>query len=283
LITDFFNSTSPHGPDESMSIHLNSQDIAFFRKIVGKAGTKAATIQQKGVSVSRKADHSIVTQADIIVQEYLISRITKRFGHVNFIYEEGNHETAASISEETITVIIDPIDGTSMFSMHMPIWCVSLGVFQGNNPLYGFVYAPGMNMFFHNDDNDSYINNRPVHISNDFIIDSESNIFYATEIYKHILIDFPGKARNLGSTALHACLTIDNARNRTLAFIGKSWIWDWAGPVPIILKAGGSLRYMNGDAFNLDDIIRTGYAIPEFLIAYTCRDFEDIKKIFRPL
>jgi myo-inositol-1(or 4)-monophosphatase len=266
-----------------MKKKVTPRDIAFFHGIVKKAGNKAAAMQRRGITMSRKQDRSIVTQADLYVQDYLVSRITRRFGPVNFIHEEGQNRPLDAIGNDTITIIIDPIDGTAMYSMHMPIWCVSLGVYRGYEPLYGFVFAPGIDMFFHNDDKNAYLNGRTVQVTKDFVIDTETNIFYATEIYKRIMVNFPGKARNLGSTALHACLTVDNARNRTLAFIGKSRIWDWGGAIPIILKAGGSLRYINGTPFSMADVLTNDLELTDFLIAYTCRSFDDIKSIFVPV
>ena len=131
-----------------------------------------------------------------------------------------------------MSAIIDPIDGTAMFSMHLPEWCVSVGIFRGYTPVYGFVYSPGFDMLFYNDDSNAYLNGRPLKADRNISVDNETNIFSASEVSNRFIVDFPGKIRNLGSTALHACLAADNARNRTLAFIGKSNIWDWAGAVP---------------------------------------------------
>ncbi|MBN1533063.1 MAG: hypothetical protein JXA20_10410 [Spirochaetes bacterium] len=265
-----------------MDRSLKARDIAYLHDSVLKAGKKALTVQRKGVSVRRKEDASIVTQADTMVQEYLATRILRRFGEVNFVCEEESDLPRKQLTPETITAIIDPVDGTSMFSMYMPIWCVSLGIYLGYRPLYGFVYAPGMDMFFHNDDDAAYVNRRRVRVMTQFTIDSETNIFYATEIYRRLLITFPGKARNLGSTALHACLTVDNARNRTLAFIGKSYIWDWGGAIPVILKAGGGLRYLDGSHFDFREVAENGYILPDYLLAYTYHDFSAVRSIFSP-
>ena len=106
-----------------------------------------------------KMTESIVTQADIWVQNYLIEKISERFPEFQFISEEKtNHNT--DFSGDKISVIIDPIDGTAMFSMHLPIWCVSIGIFKGYTPLYGFVFSPGSDLLFYNDDNSSYLNGK---------------------------------------------------------------------------------------------------------------------------
>ena len=259
----------------------NSNDFVFFKKLIREAGELAKKIQGSGVEVSRKSDATIVTQADLAVQKFIIDGISDRYDNFNFIYEEEFSGAARAIDNDTISIIIDPIDGTAMFSMYLPIWCVSIGVFKGHDPLYGFVYSPGFGMLFHNDDQHAYCNDEERAIIKEARIDSESNFFYASEVRNTFTIDFPGKVRNIGSTALHACLLVDNARNRTIAFIGKSNLWDWAGAIPIILKAGGNLKFINGSDLDCRYIMENNFAIPDYLVAYSTENFEVIRKIIK--
>jgi len=260
---------------------FNISDFEFFKSLIREAGTVALDIQRNRLEVSRKEDLTIVTQADIMVQDLIISRIRQRYSNFNFIYEENFDRTKSSLSSDSVSVIIDPIDGTAMFSMHLPFWCVSIGIFRGYEPVYGFVYSPGADMLFCNDDVSSYLNNKIVGVEKNPVIDTETNIFYASEVHKKYNINFPGKVRNLGSTALHACLTVDNSRNRLLAFIGQAFLWDWAGAIPIILKAGGNLKYITGKEINYREIVENGYMLPDYLLAYNCDDFEQMKEIFQ--
>ncbi len=234
---------------------------------------------QKGIlDVQRKDDRSIVTQADIWAQSFIIDSISGRFPGFKFISEELPNSTA-DYSEDKVYVIIDPIDGTAMFSMHLPIWCVSVGIFRGYTPLYGFVYSPGSDLLFHNDNDRSYLNGKPLIAETITDIEKETNIFYSSEI-KDLKIDFPGKIRNLGSTALHACLTADSARNRLIAFIGKSYLWDWAGALPLILKAGVKVRYLDGREIDIKEIIGNNFKLIKYAVAYNAERFDIIKKIF---
>ena len=211
------------------------------------------------------------------MQNFLIKQISEKFPDFTFIGEE-SPENRSVLAEDKVSVIIDPIDGTAMYSMHLPIWCVSIGVFNGFSPVYGFVYSPGCGMMFHADDKHSYLNGSRLTINTQMDIDTETNIFYSSEI-RGIKIDFPGKARNLGSTALHACLTTDNMRNRALAFIGKSFLWDWAGAIPVLEKAGVTVRYIDGRELDYERIIQNGYELEDYAVAYTCSDFKTIREI----
>jgi fructose-1,6-bisphosphatase/inositol monophosphatase family enzyme len=239
--------------------------------------------QKEEMTIRRKSDHSIVTEVDIAVQEMLMKSIRERYHVINFISEEDFDRNRDDIKDDTISAIIDPIDGTAMFSMRLPIWCVSVGIFRGYRPLYGFVYAPACNLFFYNDDECSYLNDEPVRIKKNLKIDSETNIFYASEIHNHYRIVFPGKVRNLGSTALQACLTIDNERNRTLAFIGKSFLWDWAGAIPVILKSGGTISTISGREIDFNEVVENRYRFTDFLVAHCCENFDMIGRFFHKL
>jgi len=257
---------------------LSQNDISFFLDLIKKAGAAALKMQRGILEVNRKEDSTIVTQADIWVQNFLIEKISERFKNFQIISEEKTN-LDTDFSDERISVIIDPIDGTAMFSMHLPIWCVSIGIFKGYTPVYGFVFSPGSDLLFYNDNYHSYLNGKELISNPSVIIDRETNIFYSSEI-RDVKLNFPGKVRNLGSTALHACLTADNRRNRLLAFIGKSFLWDWAGAIPILLNAGVKLKYLNGSDLDYKAIIENNFELEYYAIAYNADDFEIIKKIF---
>ncbi|HPC39558.1 MAG TPA: inositol monophosphatase family protein [Spirochaetota bacterium] len=265
-----------------MTALFTDNDFVFFKNALMEAGAMARRIQKETIAVNRKSDRSIVTQADLMVQDLLMQRISDRYDNVTFIMEENNSGSVPDIGDDTLSAIIDPIDGTAMFSMHLPEWCVSVGIFRGYTPVYGFVYSPGFDMLFYNDDGNAYMNERPLRAERKIIIDNETNIFCASEVSNRFFFDFPGKIRNLGSTALHACLAADNARNRTLAFIGKSNLWDWAGAVPIVLKAGCMVRYFGGEEIDYRAVIENKNRLLDYVVVYNVDDFDSIRNIFKP-
>lgn len=266
-----------------MAKKFDTADFHFFDKLIKRAGELAEKIQNEDISVSRKKDTSIVTRADVEVQDLLISKISSRYPEAVFIHEENFDRSSRLLNEDTLAFIIDPIDGTAMYSMHLPIWCISIGVFRGFNPQYGFVYSPGCKMYFYNDNENAYLNGRAVTVDPGIRMERETNIFYASEIPGILTIDFPGKIRNLGSTALHASLITDSRRNRVLAFIGEAYLWDWAGAIPVIKKAGGEIRYLSGREPDFQEIINNNYKFNEYLIASSTTNFASIQRIFNKI
>lgn len=265
-----------------MSI-FSSSDINFFKTLINEAGQKALSIQRTRPAVSRKSDSTIVTEADTLVQNYVTSEIIKKYPEINFICEEISTELKKDIKKDTISAIIDPIDGTAVYSMRLPTWCVSIGILKGFDPVYGFVYSPGCGMLFHNDDNHTYLNDEIIRADENLVIDSETNIFTAAEVQKIFKINFPGKIRNIGSTALHACLCADSALNRTAAFLGRSYLWDWVGAFSILRNSGSGFKYLSGKEIDIEEVIKNENKLTDYVLAYSGVDFNTAKNFFKPI
>lgn len=260
-----------------MGFIFTQGDIEYIKNLLIEAGRIGVEIQRKGVHYTHKRDLTIVTQTDIEIQEFLIQSIKKKYPKMEFIHEEKQEENLTSVNEHTTCAIIDPIDGTAVYTMGLPTWCISVGFYDGFNPRYGFVYSPLSNLFYYNDDSAAYCNDNPILVDRSMSINSETNMFVTAEIFRSYYILFPGKVRNLGSTALHGCMVAHNAKTRTLAYIGRSYLWDWGGIIPILSKAGASLRYLNGKYINIKEIIENSFLLPEYCIAYSSYDYELIK------
>ncbi len=265
-----------------MSI-FSSDEINFFKTLITEAGQKALTIQRTRPVVSRKADSTIVTQADTLVQNFITSEILKKYPEMNFICEEKSDELEKNINKDTLSAIIDPIDGTAVYSMRLPTWCVSIGILKGFEPVYGFIYSPGCGMLFYNDDKNTYLNDEIINADENLIIDTETNIFTAAEVQKIFKLNFPGKIRNIGSTALHACLCADSAVNRTVAFLGKSYLWDWAAAFSILKKSNSGYRYFSGNEVDIKEIIQNDNKLTDYVLAYSGVDFNTAKSFFIPV
>ena len=259
---------------------LSSKDLQFFKKITFAAGQKASVIQRSGFQSSRKDDTTIVTEADKSTQDYLVKKISNRFKEMNFVYEENFDRNIMNMADGKLTAIIDPIDGTAMFSMNLPFWCVSVGIFSGFEPVYGFIYSPGCNMFFYNDDENALCNEKIITADKSLIPESETNIFFASELIKTYNLTTVGKIRNLGSTALHAVLIANNIASRGLAFIGSGNLWDWAGAIPILAKANCNIKYLSERDVVFKEVAENRYEFPETLLAYSSDDFNLVKQMF---
>jgi len=52
--------------------------------------------------------------------------------------------------------------------------------------------------------------------------------------------------------------------------------------VPIVLKAGCMVRYINGEEIDFRAVIRNKYRLLDYVVVYNTDDFDSIRKIFKP-
>jgi len=57
-------------------------------------------------------------------------------------------ETGASAGSNDRTWIIDPLDGTSNYLQHFPVWSISIGLRRGKEIIAGVIYEPLRDLFF---------------------------------------------------------------------------------------------------------------------------------------
>ncbi len=105
-------------------------------RLVVAAGTPAGT--STAANVSPKADGTPVTELDREAEELLVARLVDAFPQHGILGEEG--DTVAPDTEWTW--VLDPIDGTSNFSVGLPYWCTSVALAHQGQPVLGVVDAP---------------------------------------------------------------------------------------------------------------------------------------------
>lgn len=95
------------------------------------------------VSHQRKADGSIITEADFAVQNALQAWLKNTYPDYGFIGEEmGQEEQLHALRQPGAYWILDPLDGTSNFAYGIPFFSVSLALVVNGKIHAGCVYDP---------------------------------------------------------------------------------------------------------------------------------------------
>jgi myo-inositol-1(or 4)-monophosphatase len=105
--------------------------LAYFRR----GGRTAAHIRYKNGG-------SPVTEADLAVDSFLKSDLTRAFGDAGWLSEE-TEDDAARLQRARI-LVVDPIDGTRAFIDGDPRWTISIALVAAGRPVAGVVYAPAL-------------------------------------------------------------------------------------------------------------------------------------------
>lgn len=116
---------------------MNKFDL--LAKEVQACGSYALEAQYR-ITRTYKHDGSVLTATDITISERLIATIQKLFPDANIISEE---TITKQSSQPSFTFVIDPIDGTDVYSQGMPSWCIAVGVLNVElQPVGAYIAAP---------------------------------------------------------------------------------------------------------------------------------------------
>ncbi|MCW8907614.1 MAG: inositol monophosphatase family protein [Sedimenticola sp.] len=92
--------------------------------------------------VTRKADGSLVTDADLAVQAGLVEALAARWPEIPLMGEEMTREQQQSLVERDSYWCVDPLDGTTNYSSGLPYFATSLALVVSGQAVLGVVYDP---------------------------------------------------------------------------------------------------------------------------------------------
>jgi myo-inositol-1(or 4)-monophosphatase len=198
------------------------------------------------VTVTKKPDQTVVTEADLASEKAIIELIESRYPDCNIIAEESG---CRSRSSQT-TWIIDPLDGSANYARGVPWFGVLIAILHNETPVQAAMYLPVCDSLYLAETGKAvFCNDKRVAVTQETEIDKVLCALACIPPEQYMLL---ASRITCGSTAslVDYCHTVDG---RTGAFIyGTGSIWDIAG-LPLFLKeAGGVLTDLQGDEIRLD-------------------------------
>jgi myo-inositol-1(or 4)-monophosphatase len=205
-------------------------------------------------SITLKSHNEILTKCDLMSEEIILNEIRKNFLMDGILSEE--HGIVEGRTQ--FQWILDPIDGTTNFSMHNPLWSISLALARDNELVLGMIYAPMMDeLYLAEKDNGAKMNGKKIKVSkiddgkilNTYchgksLKDVRRAIRYYTK-QKSAEID----CRQLGSAALELAY-VAAGRVESIVIPGTN-DWDVAAGVLLVREAGGKVTDFNGKKWEL--------------------------------
>ena len=214
------------------------------------------------LDIKEKGVHDYVTYVDKNSEKRLITDLAKLLPEAGFIVEEG------SVVKKAIEYnwVIDPLDGTTNFIHHIPIYSISVALMRKNEVILGVVY--GVNnreCFYAWENSQAFLNRAPIRVSETLKLDDSllatgfpyndySMLDKYLNLFKNLILKTRG-IRRLGSAAIDlayvACGRFDGFYEYGLHS------WDVAAGAFIVQQAGGAVTSFNGG----DDFIFGGEII----------------------
>lgn len=122
---------------------MSNPDTQHFLKIATdlalKASEEVLSLLKNPTITGRKADHSIVTEADLKSDELIRAGLTQAFPDHAVMTEETGHQGP---KDAEYVWIVDPLDGTKAFAKGIPGFCVMVGLLKKDKPYLGVVVDP---------------------------------------------------------------------------------------------------------------------------------------------
>ncbi|MEW6313885.1 MAG: inositol monophosphatase family protein [Pseudomonadota bacterium] len=212
------------------------------------------------VAHSRKADGSLLTEADLATQTVL-KEMLRGIRDCPVIGEEMTREEQAEswLAGSEGLWCIDPIDGTSNFVNGVPYFAVSVALMEGGRSVLGVVYDPvAGEAFYAERGKGAYLNDErlPIKTNAPLLYQAMASVDFK-RLPPQLACELAGtppyaSARNFGACALEWCYTA--AGRFDLYLHGGMKLWDYAAGALILEEAGGCMATLRNADFWSDGL-----------------------------
>ena len=195
-----------------------------------------------GIQSTVKADHTVVTEADLAADRLITRQIKLQYPDNEILSEESSHILK---DPKSPTWVIDPLDGTTNFSLGLAIWGVSIARLVNRFPELGVIYFPRLNeLYSAKQGAGAYLNSKPTTVRAPD--PTQPNSFFAccSRSFRTFNISIPYKPRILGSSTYTISMV---ARGLALlALDATPKIWDLAAVWLLVEESGGIMSVFDG-------------------------------------
>ena len=208
--------------------------------------------------VEYKIDRTPVTMIDKKINHYLIEQVKQKYPYHSV---QGEEEILNNISN--YVWVCDPIDGTSMYTRHLPVSVFSLALVIDGKPVLGVVYDPYLDeMYTAIKGRGAYLNDQKIKVNDlDYGSLGCTVDYYMWNGAKFDTLDLIKEIRNdvkisqVGSVA-HAAMLIARGSISALVFPGTTHAnCDIAASTLIVEEAGGKATDFYGNNQRYDNDI----------------------------
>lgn len=201
------------------------------------------------LTVSYKDRREVVTNADFAVEKKVKDFVLKKFKSHGFWGEEEDEV----LNTSHYRWVLDPIDGTYLYTRGIPFWCISLALEYKGSAVVGVVYCPMLNQMFHAvKGKGAYFNGEKISVSSrgkkDVVYFLANNEFFRKDKffrpYRHSLDSHNLRMNSFGSTAFEMCQLAAGRADVVFSYHVKPG--DVAAGLLIVREAGGIVNTLDG-------------------------------------
>ena len=196
-----------------------------------------------GITTTLKSDYTVVTEADLAADRLLQSHIAEAFPDDGILSEEAG---TTYPENKSAVWIIDPLDGTTNFSLGLHYWGISIAHLVDGIPDFGVLYFPLLDeLFTASRGGGAYLNGSRLTVKPPNPNQPISFFSCCSRAYRYYNVDIRYKTRILGSAA-YGLVTVARG-SAILAFEVTPKVWDFSASWLITQEAGGLIASLNGE------------------------------------
>ena len=231
----------------------------FVRDLARRTGELQLSRYEQPGEIREKAPKDLVTEVDLLCEEFMINEIRGRYPDAAILSEERGGE----ISPTVRTWLLDPVDGTANFSRANPIFCACVSVVEGDEVKHAAVAAPRLGDVYHASlgggaYRDSGGETYPLRVGETEKVD---RAFVGTDVSFLSAGDNPRKngilevfrsfwqLRSLGSAGVRGAWLAAGYLDVSIGT--RNTAWDYAPTVLLVSEAGGRATDLSGEPWSL--------------------------------
>ena len=243
--------------DKLMNLNWDYID-RYAKSLIKEAGHKIRVSFFSHIHIDTKSSaDDLVTNIDIEVEQFFISRIQADFPDHKIIGEEGFGDDGKSL--DGVVWILDPIDGTMNFVRQKRNFAISLGVYVDGVGMLGYIYDVVRDDFYHaKKDHGAYLNDEKLPQLENIplrkaIIGVNArwvapNRFIDHEKMIGLVLECRG-TRSYGSAAIELAYVSSGRLDAYMSM--RLSPWDVAGGMVIAQEVGAVATNLNGEQLQL--------------------------------
>lgn len=261
-----------------MAISALKTAVAAARE-AGKILMDAYDGSVASLKVSYKQYQEPVSIVDLASNDAIIRRLSKAFPHDDVLSEESKGLEAPHIGSKGATWIIDPLDGTTNFINHIPLFAVMIARVQDGIPTLGVIYDPlHGEMFTAEKGKGAKLNGKPIRVSTRDV--TRGAMLFAGRGYRdrdrvrhgQIIYALERQTpyfRRLGSAA-HMLADVACGRADAVILTGNK-PWDTVAGTLLVEEAGGKISDYCGRHWTVrsEDLVAANAPIHKAVVAIT--------------
>ena len=238
---------------------MYNEYLEFAKEIALYAGKVMMDYYHNDIDLNYKEDKTVVTVVDKKINSYLIEKVKEKYKNHSV-----NGEEESYVKNSEYVWVCDPLDGTSMYVNHIPVFVFSLALVHDGEPIVGVIYnANEEKMYTSIKGEGAYCNNKKISVNDKKL----GNLGYKTnvEIFNNDIIDEvllikelkeTSKISSIGSVA-RSCMAIATGDFSCDVFPGTTHgNCDLAASYLIVTEAGGKVTDLYGNEQRYDKCIK---------------------------